>query len=171
MLARGHGMSIDDIAALEIGTLFAALSNSILAAFWAIYHVYSSANLLGELRQEVCSQTKGKKILQGDGEEKGDSRTSLLASIVKESIRLHTGGATTRYATRDTTLSSLSSSSAYQHREYLLKRGSFVVIPTETLHASTSLWGLSAEQFDPYRFCKHTNGIKEDGTRVRYVIL
>ena len=102
-------------------------------------------------------------------EEQGDSRNPTLTSIVKETIRVHTGGATTRYVAKDTTLSSLSSSPLYKSREYLLKRGSIVVIPTEPIHADTSLWGLDADQFDPYRFYKHANGIKKDGARVRYV--
>ena len=168
-LAREHEISIEDIAALEIGTLVAALNNSILATFWAIYHVYLSPKLLEDLRQELGAQTKREHTVGEEREEQGDSRNPTLTSIVKETIRVHTGGATTRYVAKDTTLFSLSSSSIYRSREYLLKRGSIVVIPTEPIHADTSLWGLDADQFDPYRFYKHANGIKQDGARVRYV--
>ena len=154
------------MAALELSTLFAAVSNSVLATFWAIYHVYSSQSLLEELRQDLGNQSEREKTVQGEVDGKGGSRSSIFTSMVKETIRVHTGGVTTRYVAEDTTLSSVSSSD----REYLLKRGSLLVIPTEPIHANTSLWGLDAEQFNPYRFCKHTNGIKEDGTRVRYVV-
>ncbi|KAL8789559.1 MAG: hypothetical protein Q9195_006786 [Heterodermia aff. obscurata] len=166
-LARENGISIEDIAALEIAILSAALSNSIRTTFWVIYHVYSSPNLLQDLRQELGAQTKREEIAQGERDEKGESRNPILASIVKETIRAHTTGATTRYVARDTALSALSSSSTNKNREYLLKRGSLVVIPMESIHANTSLWGHDAERFDPHRFCKDTNGLKEDGTRVR----
>lgn len=174
---------MEDTASLELSTLFAALSNTVLAAFWAVYHVYSDRQLLLDLTKELGVQVQdGKTEFGKDGaageeaeqekkreKEKGnkDEATPLLSSLVKETIRVHAAAATTRYVTADTTLSSIPSSSfASDDKGYLLKSGSLVVIPTEPVHADPAAWGPDAAAFDPYRFEKQPIGVKTDGSRV-----
>lgn len=41
---------------LELSTLFATLSNTVLATFWAVYRVYSDKQLLLDLTKELGVQ-------------------------------------------------------------------------------------------------------------------
>ena len=176
-LAQENGLSLEELASLELSTLFAALHNSILAAFWVVYHVYADKQLLRDLRKELGVQVRDKsdKVEKGeaageesksDDEKNKDQATPLLTSLIKETLRVHSASATTRYVTTDTTLSSIPSPLSTEKEGYLLKSGSLVVIPTEHVHNNPSIWGADATTFNPYRFHKHTTGVKIDGSRI-----
>ena len=149
-MCRAQGLSMEEIGYLEVTTLWAIVANSVPTALWACYHVFSDPNLLASCWAEIAATGLAPALASQQG-------CPLLQSAVKEALRLHCAGANERYVKTDTPL---------LHDKYLLKKGGLVMMPIELLHADTEIWGPDAQDFNPYRFYKHSSGMKSDGSRV-----
>ena len=66
----------------------------------------------------------------------------LLASLVKETLRIHSANASGRVVLKNTMLEG----------QYLLKKDSMLLMPSAELHNNASVWGTSFKEFDPRRF-------------------
>ncbi|KAL8924173.1 MAG: hypothetical protein Q9172_002795 [Xanthocarpia lactea] len=144
---------LQDIARFECVNGIALLLNTVPAAFWTIYHVFSDRKLLRTVREEALSLSTswGK-----DGTTTGkidlaiQKDMSLLTAILHESLRYRGSGIGPRFVMEDTMLNDF----------YLLRKGAFVIIPQRHLNFNQSAWGGSANIFDPARFLKNGSNPK-----------
>ena len=66
----------------------------------------------------------------------------LLASLVQETLRIHSANASRRVVLKDTMLEG----------QYLLKKDLSLLMPSDELHNNASVWGTSFKEFDPRHF-------------------
>ena len=144
------GISLEDVARIDIGNLTSLNSNTVPAAFWMVVYIFSTPTLLDSLRREL-----EKVLVTTSGNSDGTPKRILDITTVKEKcpifvstfqevLRLRALGATIRLVLQDTVL---------QDR-YLLKKDGIVMIPAPPLHADAVNWGQNATELDPYRFVK-----------------
>ncbi|KAL6228712.1 hypothetical protein BDW75DRAFT_250849 [Aspergillus navahoensis] len=146
------GLSDTDIARAEISMGLGLLSNTVPAAFWVLFDLYSRPGLLQDIRQEVkrCAVRventhTGKKYMI-DIPALRDS-CPLLVSAYQEILRTRSTLAVTRVVTEDTLIAD----------RYLLKKGGVVSIPASAMGAHETVWGAkSADEFNPRRYLKET---------------
>lgn len=141
-----HKIPLEDIARFETGGAIAILTNTSPAAFWMVYHLYSDSVALEECRQELDSiittgDNAGTNIRNLDMTQVKTSCPILLSSL-KEVLRLHTVGISTRMVMEDHLLDN----------KYLLKKGNTVMIPGPVQHAKPDIWGSDVEEFNHRRF-------------------
>ncbi|KAF2181578.1 cytochrome P450 [Zopfia rhizophila CBS 207.26] len=144
-----HGLQVAEIAKLEITTACVALlSNTLPGAFWLIYHIYSDQEILEKCRAEVeeCvirryyddeTTTPIRLLKMSQFKEK----TPMLHAVWSETLRVHSGTISTRYVASDTILDS----------QYLVKKGSIVMIPTPVVHTDDR-WGPNPPLFNHQRW-------------------
>lgn len=145
--ATDHGIDNDSIGRLEIGALLGILANTIPTTFYMIVHLFSDANLLRDVRDELeatCvfghSGTKVRTINVTTMRE----QCRLLYSVFQELLRMHALGTGSRYVREDVLLND----------QYLLKKGMIVQMPMAVMHGDPSIWGTDATDFRPRRFLK-----------------
>ncbi|KAI0121938.1 cytochrome P450 [Daldinia grandis] len=145
-----HGVSDEDIAHFDLGVCIALLVNTVPGVFWTLCHVYSDTSLLAEIRDgveaEVYRQGKGEVItvnMHGIIE-----AFPLLESLVKEVLRVQSTNASARFLLKDTLINDEDGT------KYLLKKDSFLVMPSMQVHMSEAAWGPAAKTLDPTRFLK-----------------
>lgn len=159
---RKHGVSCRDIAQFELAICTAVLVNTIPSIFWTIWHVFSDPILLAQLRcgieAEVLEQTEGYTEASTTPVNVSNviEAVPLLESVVKEVLRVQSNTALARYLLKDTIIKDDGGAT------YLLREGSTLVMPAAPIHLSESVWGPTAQTFDPTRFLK----LKEKGQRV-----
>jgi hypothetical protein len=135
---------LTDMARFELGGAFAILSNTLPAAFWMLFHVYSDPVVLKDCREEVLKivkQKDGVNVIDVD-----DVKTScpVLLSTFREVLRYRFMGVSTRVVMEDTLLDG----------KYMLKKGSALMIPGKVQHSDTSVWGPTVAEFDHRRFVR-----------------
>lgn len=139
LLARiRHGIETGlpdfDRARGEVGSSMALVNNTVPSAFWLLRHIYSNPALLAECRQELFSTVVA---IDGDGTQSLDlaavgSSCPLLNSALLEVFRYYgIGTVLIREVVEDHKL----------NNTYLLKKGSFVLMPNITQHYSPTIWG------------------------------
>lgn len=144
-----NGISLKDIARYEVGGATAILVNTAPAAFWMLLYVYSHAELLEELREEVSS------IMVVTIDKTGNSIRSLditsvktdcplLTSTFQEVLRHRSMGTSIRQVMQDTVLDD----------RWLLKKDCMVQMPSRVIHTDQSIWGKDVGSFNPRRFMK-----------------
>jgi cytochrome P450 len=146
------GITRKQTARIEIGGSQAILTNTLPGAFWMVYHLFSDATVLNDIRAEL---SQGLRMDQGNyvidlAFVKGSC--PLLLSTLKEMMRLHSTGTASRIAQEDVILDGT----------YLLKKGSTILMPSLVQHTSPSIWGDSVDNFDHKRFtrgAKRTNPV------------
>ncbi|KAL8994943.1 MAG: hypothetical protein Q9188_006928, partial [Gyalolechia gomerana] len=161
MEARMANMSmleIEDMARMECVNGLAILANTVPSAFWTIVQIYSQPELLERVRDlaaaAVVVVTDEENAIAG-AEKKKKKRKKIdiirlqrsqqqIQSIIQEVIRLRTTGIGPRLVREDVLL----------HDQYLLKKGSIVVIPNRAVHFDPDIWGSDVEEFDEKRFAK-----------------
>ncbi|KAL8894389.1 MAG: hypothetical protein Q9192_004364 [Flavoplaca navasiana] len=144
-----RGLSYEDQGRFEITTCIGLLVNTVPTILWTLFHILSEPTLLQDLRSELI------RLLQPN-ERRGEGgsvqvrppimelQTScpLLASTVKETLRMYSTSLSARFTTEHTLLDG----------QYLLKAGSIIQIPAAVLHKDPHVWGSNASNFDPRRF-------------------
>ncbi|KAK8050930.1 cytochrome P450 [Apiospora rasikravindrae] len=132
----GHGLRGRDLAATEIGQMVASLANSIPAAFWLVYHIFSDPAVLRECREEA------KQLVQADGDvdlAKVKSACPVLLSTWQETLRYMHIGIAARVIMEDVILDN----------QYLLKKGATLMTAAPVQHTDPSLWGADSGNFQP----------------------
>ncbi|KAH0332864.1 cytochrome P450, partial [Aureobasidium melanogenum] len=140
-------------ATLPIGML----SNTVPTLHWTICELYSRQDLLAEVREELEAHAIVEKE-DGFALDVAALKTdcSLLLSVFQETQRTRHIHAAIRKVMSDTLLDG----------KYILKKGNYLQMPGSSIHSNIELWGPSATEFDPYRFCNqdsHASGSKQRG--------
>ena len=146
-----YAISVDDTARLELVALIALLDNTMPAAFWMLFYVFSNPSILHDLRLEL------EKILQ-ETEKSMDTvlrtldaaaikeRCPILHSVLQETLRHRLCGTSNREVMEDTLLND----------QYALKEGSIITMPGRVVHDDPAIWGPTVNNFDPRRFLKRS---------------
>lgn len=133
-VARDHNLDNTVLGMFEIAICFAPVTNVVPTVFWMLSYIYSDADLLQALREEVA-------ILGNPLDITKLRSCPLLISTFQETQRLKQHGNAVRFVTADTLLGG-----------YLLKKGSIIQIPSAVLNTASSTWGLDSKTFNPRRF-------------------
>ncbi|RYP14069.1 hypothetical protein DL765_006603 [Monosporascus sp. GIB2] len=138
-----------ETARIEVLGSIAILSNTLPAAFWMMYHIFSDPVVLEDVRSELS-----KGIREVDGACTIDmahvkESCPILLSTFQEMIRHNAIGVSARIAMEDHLLDG----------KYLVKKGSTVMIPAHVQHTTRSIWGETVHRFNHKRFVRE-RGIK-----------
>ncbi|KAK7914120.1 cytochrome P450 [Apiospora marii] len=156
-----RGVPYDDIARIEVGASIGFTSNTKPAAFWLLFHVCSDPALLDACRRELMS-----KAVVPTEEYNGvrtidmalvKSSCPILFAAFKETFRVHSIGISMRRVVEDDILDNT----------YLLKKGSYLLIPTAVQHRIKSIWGEDVDSFDHTRFLQDEGSNKSQKSRRR----
>lgn len=146
-IATKHGLCDQDAARTEVGNLVGILVNTVPTLFYLLLHIFCDENLLIMLRREILENA-----VRTENLETGKTflvvsalldRCNLLNSVLQETLRTYSEGATVRLVCEDTFLND----------QFLLKKGSILQMPNSVIHRSQSVWGNTS--FQPDRFLKH----------------
>lgn len=143
-----YGIPMTDIEHFDLSISFGLLANAAPTSFWLVYYLYSNHQLLSEVRTSISSALGLKQDGPRDWKAvvvnipEVAAKVPLLASLISETLRVQSVNASARVVREDTILDG----------RYLLKRNSFIFIPSAELHKNQKAWGPSAASFDPYRF-------------------
>lgn len=156
-MAAKNGLALEDIARYEVGASTAILVNTSPASFWTLFFIYSTSNLLEDIRNELDSIV----VAKDDGPETVSSvdikslkrRCPLLISAFQETMRYIAMGTSVRKVMEDTVLDG----------QWLLKKNSILQMPSRIIHKDQSIWGTSVEAYDPRRFMKVSTSQKKAG--------
>lgn len=153
-VASKYGISTLDTGRLEVGGLLAVLVNTIPPTVYMLYHVFSDKALLEDIRAELKTS-----ILLEAGPDKENvlklhfsvfkEKSPLLQSVFHEVLRMYSRGVSSRLVVEDIMLSG----------QYLLKKGSFLMIPTSVVHSDPFYWG--SNDFQARRFLKKNSSAKD----------
>lgn len=157
------GFSTEDFARGELGNTFAVLSNSTPCALWLLYHVFSDAQVLADVRREMSSMVREDEDDQGRKTSSIDLasiRTScpVLLSTFQETLRYRGVATGPRIIIEDVLLDG----------RYLLKKGNMLMIPTPVQHTDTAAWGEDAGVFDYMRFARKPGPGQKRPNRVAF---
>lgn len=135
---------------LEVGTLIGVLANTIPSMFYTLVHIYSDAELISDIREEL--ETAGlvgtpEDISQNSGLLAMPETCPLLYSTWQEVLRIHALGAGARYILEDIMLEDT----------FLLRKGMVVQMPTAVMHNDVAAWGENVKDFQPRRFLKQNS--------------
>ena len=146
-VSEKYGISDTDKARIDVSNSHAILANTTPTAFWTIYHIFSDASVVDEVRAAVMPflTTKLKNgSVAYDIDISQIRDVPILKSVLSEAMRHYASGTGTRIVVEDTMLDN----------RYLLKKDSFVFLPNRSYHFSSSAWGSTVEGFDARRFMK-----------------
>lgn len=95
------GVSLRDVARMEVGGSIGLISNSMPATFWVIYHSWSDPAVLEDCRREAAQAVQEK-----DGENYLDlayikSQCPILLSTMQEAFRVYNIGVSARAVVED----------------------------------------------------------------------
>lgn len=150
-----HACSEDSNARSELGLLSGLLINTVPVTFWMVAHILSSESLHSAIMSEISNVVEA-----GDGSEAHfryidvsaiKESCPILVSTYREVLRV-AGAATATLSVEEDTL---------LDKRYLLKKGSIVQIPTNSVHADTEVWGSDAGDFNPERFDQSRKSFKK----------
>ncbi|KAK4157557.1 cytochrome P450 [Chaetomidium leptoderma] len=153
---KKYGVSDDDIARFDLGVCTALLVNTAPAVGWTLCHAFSDRALLNELRQgiEAVVFPRGKPETDTPPDTtvtvnimKVSETVPLLESFVREVLRVQSNSASARFVLKDTVISDGATGPTY-----LLKKDSFLGMPSAPVHGDEAVWGPTANTFDPTRF-------------------
>ena len=144
-----HGVSIPDIARYEVGGSVAILVNTVPAAFWTFFFIYSRPQLLAAIREEilntvVTTSSEAERTYNTIDVTALKTDCPLLASTFQEILRHRSMGSSVRQVMQDTLLDG----------RWLLKKDSIIQMPSLVVHENSSIWGPDSSEFDPRRFMK-----------------
>ncbi|KAL2115490.1 hypothetical protein VTJ04DRAFT_9745 [Mycothermus thermophilus] len=160
---RTRGMPLADQARGELGACIAMINNTVGAAFWVLYHVFSDERLLSEIRREIEAGV----TITGQ-EEKTTTKTLDLAHVKYNCpLLLSTLEEVFRFRGIAISLVRRVEQDFRLDNKWLVKKGGIVVMPYAAQHFG-SRWGDGDGKFDPYRFLKRGpgKGKKASGFRI-----
>ncbi|KAI0118645.1 cytochrome P450 [Nemania sp. FL0031] len=149
---RSSGMSFEDAAKQESSFCVAIFGNTAPTLFWTIWEIFSRPDLLAAIREEISTNAVAVVTGTYNGIDTSEftldvaalkTKCQLLLSSFQEVQRMHDTHANIRKVLADTFLDG---------GHYLLRKGSYCLVPTSLVHRSTRVWGETPSSFDPYRF-------------------
>ena len=149
-MSTKYGYTVEHAARFEVGNLIGVLVNATPSFFWMIVYVFSNAELLADIRDEVTSaitttsSDENTMILKTINITNLKRHCPLLLSTYQEVLRIQTHGTTNRWVSKDTLLAD----------RYFLKEGSVIQVPSQPTHNMPSIWGSDVGSFNPRRFIK-----------------
>jgi cytochrome P450 len=141
--AVDNGLPLEDMARFEVGNSIAIMVNTVPAAFWTLFLVFSHPGLADEVRAEIdaCVETAPGTNTKTVDITTLKSACPLLLSAYQEALRHRSMGTSVRQVMEDTYLG-----------PWLLKKGAMLQMPSRVIHQDTTLWGSDAAEFNPRRF-------------------
>ncbi|MCJ1381605.1 hypothetical protein MMC17_004716 [Xylographa soralifera] len=153
-------LALEDIAKFEVGGAIAVLVNTVPAAFWMLFFVYSTPGLLDEVRRQVDAITVTNNsdgvLVRSIDITTLKRNCPLLISVFQETLRYRSVSTSVRQVMEDTVLDG----------QWLLKKDSMIQMPSRIIHRDSSLWGTDVEEFNPQRFLKSSE-VKSSGSNSR----
>jgi cytochrome P450 len=143
-----HGMPLNDVARSEFTNGVALLANTVPASFWMLYHIYSDPKVLAHCREELANAITSdvSEGVKGTGNvidiSKVKSSCPIFLSTFKEVLRHHSTSVAARLVMEDYVLDD----------QYLLKKGSTVMMPGPVQHTLQDVWGDDTHSFNYKRF-------------------
>lgn len=145
----GHGLSSDEAAKMEMATSLAMLSSGAVTVFWLMFHILSDADAMRRIREELHA-------VASDESETADAVTRTrvlrlnsineqcptLVAMLHETLRYHSTVINVKQVQQDIRLAD----------QYLFKKNAVIMIPGQSIHHNTDIWGASATSFDHTRF-------------------
>ncbi|KAF4554116.1 Cytochrome P450-like protein 38 [Elsinoe fawcettii] len=143
-ILREAGFSELEVAKQQGTFGTAAYANTVPTLYWTIHELYSRPDLVAAVRQEILSTSVSGSKEKGFALDVSAVKTKcpLTLSVLQETQRTRHVHANIRKVSEDTLLDG----------KYLLKKGNFLQMPGQPVHREKSVWGDSADVFDPYRF-------------------
>ncbi|KAF3042714.1 hypothetical protein E8E12_008927 [Didymella heteroderae] len=141
---RGHGLSTEEAAKMEMATSLAMLSSGSVTTFWLLFHILSDTILTATIREELEAVIEGndsQSVKTINLSRVKDSCHTLVA-VLNETLRFHSTVINIKQVQHDTTLDG----------QYLLKKNGIVMIPGQSVHHNKDIWGPSADTFNHLRF-------------------
>ncbi|KAI3391606.1 hypothetical protein diail_7036 [Diaporthe ilicicola] len=129
-----------------LGTLFNNVANTIPAAFWVIYRIFSDKTVT-----EACRAEVSKAVIESSEASIIDltlvlNLCPLLLSTYHEVFRYYGLANSVRIVSEDHMLGG----------QYLLKKGGLVMMSARAQHSNPAEWGPNVKEFDYKRFAKKT---------------
>lgn len=118
------GMTVDEVAKLELSFLFSSTTNTIPTLYWFMTNTWSRPKLVESLREEQLPVVEVLHNSNGSGRMEGvvdirqlEGKCPLLVSCYRKTMRLSSQGIETRRLLQDTTIADSNGN------WYLLKTG------------------------------------------------
>jgi hypothetical protein len=148
-LCLTHGAAAEGWTDYQL-LLIAGLGPNVMAAStWMFHHLLADPELMAEVKNEL-----DEFVRQSDGEidvANMSEACPLLLATWFEVLRSHGGFSLGRYVHEDTMLTG----------KYLLKKGSYVLVPLRPHHSDRQIWGPTVDEFLPGRFLKEDRSLDE----------
>ncbi|KAF7939898.1 uncharacterized protein EAE98_000025 [Botrytis deweyae] len=147
-------MSHDDLARFECVDGIAIMTNTVPAAFWTVFQIFSDPELLKQVRDQVreittTTQSQETGILELKINLRRLKDAPILFSAQQETLRFRATGTQPRMVMEDMIVGD---------DEYLLRKDSMVIIANRALHYDKKTWGETADVFRAHRFCGKVPG-------------
>ncbi|KAJ4313691.1 hypothetical protein N0V94_006808 [Neodidymelliopsis sp. IMI 364377] len=141
---KGHGLTSDEAANMEMATSLAMLSSGSVTTFWLLYHILSDAEVVQKIRKEIEAVTDrgADDSINIVNLTSVKEKCSTLTAVLNETLRYHSTVINIKQVQHDTTLDG----------KNLLKKNGIIMIPGQTIHHNKNIWGSSADVFDYHRF-------------------
>jgi cytochrome P450 len=157
-----HGISLSDIEHFDLSVCYGLLVNTVPVTSWVLYYMYSSPSLLKEVRETISSYIRTTQNASSNGTLVRHVNIAevvagypFLGAFVQETLRVQSTNASGRVVLRDTLIED----------RYLLKKDSFLFIPSADLHSNPAVWGPSVASFDPQRFLQKKSKVPASAYR------
>ncbi|KAK8127816.1 hypothetical protein PG984_008924 [Apiospora sp. TS-2023a] len=139
------GLSPEDVARGELGNSFAVLGNTAPCAWWVLFHIFSDARVLRDVRRELAVAVREDENDTCHFDMAGlQNSCPILLSTFQETLRYRAVNPGPRVILEDVVLKDGT----------LLKKGSMLMIPATVQHSDTTVWGEDAGEFDHLRFSR-----------------
>jgi cytochrome P450 len=160
---RQFGLGLEDIARGELGNTFAVLSNTTPCALWVLYHIFSDENVLADVRREVSAlvyeqHDKDEGIVHTVDLAAIRTSCPILMSTFQETMRFRAVNPGPRVLLEDVHLDG----------QYMLKKGSMLMIPVTVQHSDITAWGDDVGEFDHMRFARKPGTGRKRPNRVAF---
>ncbi|POS75528.1 hypothetical protein DHEL01_v206074 [Diaporthe helianthi] len=142
------GVSLEDMARLEVAISVAIISNTMPASFWFIYHIFSDPIVLEDCREELSKGVKTQDGVRTVDITHIENSCPVFLSTFQEVFRIHSTSVASRVVLEDHVLDG----------QYLLKKGGVVLIPASVQHNLDSAWGSDVGKFNHKRFLRQSRG-------------
>jgi cytochrome P450 len=148
-ISKSHSLVSNEAAKMEMATSIVMLSSGAVTTFWLMFHMFFDTDAMRRIQQELHAITKYESKSKNAILRKRVPHLSAiregcptLVAMLNESLRYHSTVINIKQVKHDTTLDD----------QYLLVKQAIVMIPGQSIHHNTDIWGATATTFDHMRF-------------------